>query len=128
LSQVYAFDVCAATQTVLPILFKNKPGCSGCTKFLLCQGFKNAVTQCTALNATDAIATANLIAAGGGAGGYSQFLSTYLGVSYDATAVSNGLTGTYNCKTNYGSSSTCDVSQKKPNNQATCILPANPLN
>ena len=129
MSQVNCFDICAAGETYTAIKLVKNPGCSGCTNYLLCVGFLNAVTKCS-LTQTDAVATARLISANNGNGGFSNYMSLYLGATYNSAAVSSGLNGD-DCSSLYGSTKTCFIPGSEPlfpNPVSTpCRLPVSSL-
>ncbi len=109
----FVFDVCAAGEPYTAIKYVQNPRCSGCTKYLLCVGFRNAVAQCNKPGNT-ASATANTIKnTNTNTGGpFHDYMQKYLNAAYDMDAVSSGLNGR-NCLALYGSSSSCRVSRER---------------
>jgi len=97
--------------------------CSGCTKYLLCVGFRNAQTKCPELgtNSMTASDTAMTIASFNtdNGGNFYDYMKNYLNASYNSAAVSSGLNGE-DCLALYGSYLGCKVPifrsaiQKKP--------------
>jgi len=106
----FVFDVCAAGEPYTAIKYVKTPRCSGCTKYLLCVGFRNAVAKCDKPGNT-ASATATLISTTNTNidGNFFDYMQKYLNAAYDSEAVLSGLNGD-DCLALYGSSLGCTVS------------------
>jgi len=116
------FDVCAAGEPYTAIKYVKNPRCSGCTKYLLCVGFRNAVANCdkpgnTASATADSIKNSNTDSSGR----FFDYMQKYLNAAYNSTAVSSGLNGD-DCLALYGSSLGCTISISRSTRRRNQIL------